>query len=340
MKKINKPGRWVYQLDFSEVYALSCTIMLLVIVFRFNKTGVFYLFEYFENDSAYYEAMVSYFRSGKIFERLSDPFVYRPLLPFLASLLPFDPLTAINLMNVIFLFLSVLLLQLISVHFRFSLVLALLGNLFFVLSFPLFYYGTIGLIEPGLIFLLLTSLYFSIKGKFIENMLLFLPGILMKETFIIALPVLWIYMYRHQVSVKKAFFLNIGILALITVSMLIARNWSPAGGLYVWSFQPQFFLDNVSRSRTWISGLLALGIPGIISLLGIAWQGRSWLIQHFPLYAGLFLSVLLFFYSIMSAHSDGRFLWLSYPYTIPLALFTIRAWKENAANTHCNNNLS
>jgi len=57
-------------------------------------------------DVEQYILYTDYFRGEKNSTVLESPFAYRPLVPFLASFLPYKAFTSINLVNLIFLILT------------------------------------------------------------------------------------------------------------------------------------------------------------------------------------------------------------------------------------------
>ena len=97
-------------------------------------------------DASYYVEYLELFR-GIPAKSHKSPFIYRPLVPFLGSLLPFKPMTSINIVNLAFLFigcaLSHLTLLFVGCRRNLSFRTALRG------FFPVFYYGTIGLVDPA-----------------------------------------------------------------------------------------------------------------------------------------------------------------------------------------------
>ena len=80
--------------------------------------------------------------------QVKAPFSYRPLLPFVASKLPFNAMTSINIINIVSLLFAMLILfrilNLYDIDFKYC----LLGCSLFVFSFPTFYYGAVGMTEP------------------------------------------------------------------------------------------------------------------------------------------------------------------------------------------------
>ena len=87
-------------------------VMAVILFPRFDRLDRFGIDQYITSgkaatevlaDAEKYIAYVLYFRGEVGQEALKSPWAYRPLPTFLASLLPLKPMTAINLVNFIFL---------------------------------------------------------------------------------------------------------------------------------------------------------------------------------------------------------------------------------------------
>ena len=95
---------------------------------------------------------------------------------------------------------------------------------------------------------------------------------------------------------------------------------------YMWFPKIEVFIFNITRIKTWLNFLLTLGIPGLLAFHHFVNIKKYYLEKRIELIFlfGYLLSNLLFAYSIFSAHADGRFVWTSYAFTIPLALYVVR----------------
>jgi hypothetical protein len=94
-----------------------------------------------------------------------------------------------------------------------------------------------------------------------------------------------------------------------------------------WMPSFEILIFNLSRLRSWLSFLLTFGVPGVFALLIFRYRATSWFHENFAetatLITGFFISILLFGYSMLSAHADGRFIWTSYPFSVPLAVIVL-----------------
>lgn len=151
-------------------------------------------------DVIQYEKYVEFFRGTKnVANELEGPFSYRPLVPLLASVLPFKPNTSINLINLFFLTLGLIYHLRLLRLFGFIENQIIIGALLFILSFPMFYYATSGYIDGSLVGILTVSAYYLFADKYSLFIVIFVLGILVKETIIILLPV---YLVQFLIKIK------------------------------------------------------------------------------------------------------------------------------------------
>ncbi len=275
-------------------------------------------------DANQYLLLTDFYRGADNRSKLLTPYTFRPLVPFLASRLPFDSMNSINILNFSALLLTVLYLFGILKQMGFDYKLRLLGGMLFIFSFPVMYYGCIGLIDPFLIFLLTLGMYLIFKENWPLLLLLFLIGSFAKETTILLLPVAFAYIYSSKKINKGTIVWLFLFLIAYLLSIIVCREISPVQSTYIWSPSFETMTSNLARPRTYLSFLLTFGLPGIISVLAIFKMNRrrdNELTYYLPLIIGIIFSILLFMFSILSAYSDGRFIWTSYPFSIPLAVY-------------------
>jgi len=276
-------------------------------------------------DSPHYINYVEYFRGNQDLKQVPIPFRYRPVVPFIASLLPFkNPMTAINVLNLIFLFLILFFLFRLLVILKFDFWYALLGCYLFTISFPTFYYSTVGGLNTGLIFLLVLGTYLIYKESWFGLGLVLLVGSLVKETVVLLIPIsLSFFIATHKSWKLKILLL---LMAYLIPSFLIHWVFRTEGG-YLWFPSIEYILGNL-RFRAVLGLLLTFGLPGLLSLLFL-YNFRNFKILiprefYLPLLTGSLFSFLLALYSFLTAYLSGRFLWPIIIYTIPLALWAIK----------------
>ncbi len=289
-------------------------------------------------DAAVYMAYVRHFRGEDQGENLYAPFTYRPLVPLLAAGLPFEPMTAINLVNIAALFVALFALLQILVHLGFGIRAAALGGLAFVLSFPTFYYGAIGYVDSGILCLLSLGVWAVLRDKLLGTILVLCLGASCKETIILLLPVIAARCFRIGGGKR---FVSLPAFAGMTVGTLVllwlARLFAPGPPDFVWVPSMEWFLGNLARPRTLISLGLSLSYPGLFALLFLFLYRRR--ILECPalraLSVGFVATVVLSIFALFGTHGDGRLIWLSYPFSIPLALeyFRYRGWIRASAGS-------
>ena len=294
-------------------------------------------YENLSPDAFAYIAGIEYLRGNADQSVLSAPFAYRVLPLWLASLLPdsVPPRAALDIVNLAFLYLGLFYLYLILKKSKVSYNLIILALLLYVVSFPVFYYGMSGLIDPVAIGLLYAILYFSntathssgsiaTKNNIIVCILLFLAG-LTKESLIVVIPVLGLIDYRLTRKKIRSVSNTVIYSAIFIMAYLIARNILPVSSGYGWAISLDTIIGNLARPRMYFSTFLTFGIPGFIALYSII---RNIVSNDFrvefskmsPYIVGYIGTIALWLYSIASAYTDGRFIWYMYPFAIILTI--------------------
>ncbi|WP_337864990.1 hypothetical protein [Ignavibacterium sp.] len=311
-------------------------LLYLVVLPRFNWRDLPQPFNQFVGEKPFdvvqYQKYVQFFRGNKnVANELEGPFSYRPLVPLLASVIPFQSNTSINLINLFFLTLGLIYLLRLLRLFGFNENQSIIGGLFFILSFPLFYYATSGYIDGSLLGILLISTYYLFDDKYFLFILTFTLGIFIKETIIILLPVAIIEFMIKEKSKIKFLKVIIPVLLYFLVIVLI-RKIAPHKESYVWKPSIDILIYNLVRVKTYLSFLLTFGIPGLLATYLIITKKIQMISKEisYPILAGFLFSFLLWLYSLFAAYSDGRQLWITYVFSIPLALFVIQHREKNA----------
>lgn len=273
-------------------------------------------------DAANYTRYVEVIR-GDADDLPPAPFRYRPLTPLLAAPLPFDALTAINVVNVFALAVATAglwwILSSIGANERWRII----GCLLFIVSFPTFYYGAIGYVDPLAIAFVMLGTGAALTDRRLVLLALLPLAALARESTVIVIPVaiVWLIACRHDRRTIVRW--SLAWFALFGVTILVMRVGLQAAGTNVWEPSVDVAISNLSRPRTWISALLTLGVPAAI----LAVKHRS--IRSMPhelqlvFGAGMLLSVGVFAYAIVGAYADGRFLWPIYVYTVPAAVYLL-----------------
>ncbi|MFQ6008154.1 MAG: hypothetical protein ACE5K8_04305 [Candidatus Zixiibacteriota bacterium] len=280
-------------------------------------------------DSPNYMKYVDFFRGKEPIAEVHLPFRYRPLAPLLASLLPVEnPMTALNVINLLCLYLALFFLFYFLKNLGFSYWYALTGCFMFSVSFPTFYYGVIGLVDPVLICLCVAGSYFIFKQRWLAFTFVLLLGTLAKEIIVLLIPVAVAFFWKtgRPWKVKLAVFLLVYVVPTFLLRYLFRQD-----SYYHWIPSADMLASNI-RLRALLSVILTLGLQGFVSM-GFVWHYQK-LKQAadekfvIPLFVGVVVTVLLLFFSMLTAYTDGRFVWPMTVYCIPLSLWVIREWSR------------
>ena len=275
-------------------------------------------------DAEKYIATVEWIRGTSPDIELYAPFSYRLLTPLLAAPLPFDSMTSINILNLLFLigglFLLYHLLRLLNIDEK----PALFGSALFALSFPTFFYVTVGYLDPILLFMLILGLNLIYKKIWWGAALTIGLGFLGKEGVIMLLPVLGVALWQQKEGLPR-----ITLWMLLAVGLWISlwygvRAVVPVANEFQWSTTSDQLIMNLSRPRSWLTLVLTgatLLIPLALNLI----RRRSITIPpikglYTPLWVGLIVAIGYYGYSWTTAYVDGRMFWPIYIFGIPLVI--------------------
>ena len=300
---------------------LLVVCFLLVVSIRFDRNEL--LIKRPLNDAAFYIANVQFLRGDQLTYVFKGPFNERLLVTAIAAILPFDPLTAINLANIFFL--------LFALYFLWQLLSSLdldenhvwAGLYLFIFSFPTFYYSTIGYTDPGvlsMIFLGASSIHRQKYWLFILSIVL---GTMAKEGIVLLVPVALAYGYSRK-DKKSYIFSAIALLCFLAITAIVKLNvtervatavyWKPSVGRMYFNFlRPNFYL----------SSILSLGIPVAICVTFLFRRTREivkMLKPDLPLIIGTVAAFFPWIYMIFSAFPDGRAFWIASCFPISLAM--------------------
>jgi len=275
-------------------------------------------------DSYNYIQYVNYYNGEDVADEVSKPYSYRILVPMLASILPFDSFTSLNIINLSSEILTVLFLMYIFGAMGFSNKVQLVGGLLFAVSFPVFYYGVVGLLDAPAIMIITAGIYFVIKDKSSWLMFMLVLGAMTNEKTILIVPIIFAYIYKDK-SLKQAFYQSFLYLLLFISISLVARNLSiNSDSNFIWTISFDSLLFNLSRIRTYISLLLTGGIPLSLLLYSLSRFDKSDKL-NFALLFGVLMVILMIIYSFTAAYTDGRFMWYVYPFALPLCGYGLQA---------------
>ncbi|MGG7665383.1 hypothetical protein [Dyadobacter sp. BHUBP1] len=295
----------------------------LVVAVRFNRNDL--LVKRSLGDAAFYIGNVQFLRGEHVAFYLQAPFNERLLVTIAASQLPFDPMTSINIINVIFLLAAIWLLYKLLEHFKLDNKLIWTGLYLFVISFPTFYYSTIGYVDSGVLLMIFAGTYAIYKENHLLFLLAVVLGTIAKEGIVLLIPVAVAYGFTKKDN--RWYYSAIAGLLLYLVAWGLVKKYIPNGHgstpVLFWQPITWRIVDNFTRSHAYLSSILSFGIPGALCcyyLLKFGNAVKSAWKDELPLWVGTIGGYLLWFYTLFSAHTDGRFFWVAYCFPIILSL--------------------
>ena len=259
-------------------------------------------------DADQYELLLEHFR-GHETRGILAPFAYRPLAPFVASLLPLAPRASMHAVNLLALAGAVYatdrLLLLRRASDRARLVAALLG----VVSFPSFYYLSIGLVDPAAIFFVALGTWAMLADVRWLTVLAVLLGALTKESTGVVLLAVALSLRRPAwFAVLVGVFLAGTVIARTAIGLPPWFVWAPSG----WRIG-----DNLTRARMWLSVAMSLGLPALLAIRSLVRERPR--AEDMPLLFGAGAALVVTVCAVGVAHADGRPAWLLSPFAIALA---------------------
>lgn len=286
---------------------------------RFN--GNQYLVKQEPYDLKYFKAYVEYFRDQPLTAPLRPATNWRFLVPYLASKIPFDAITSINLVNCIFLILA------LTVFYKALKLLKIEHNKIwhslwlFILSFPMFYYSTISYVDASLFFFIALSIYFTITNKPALFLFSILLGLCVKETIAIAIP---FYLFYHlKRDRKKAIYTSLITLISFVILFYLIKKTAPVSiegsENNFWKFDLANMKNNFFRINTWLSFILTFGFLGLLVLLELSKLSIYKMFSNQLILSSIVcIGGAFFFYTLsyLSTVADGRIIWLTYFYLI------------------------
>ena len=256
---------------------------------------------------------------------LRAPFSYRLVVPGLAATLPLSPMTAINTVNLLLVIATMLLLYRLQRRLSIDEHDALLGCALFTLSFPTFYYSTIGYVDPILVFTIAACLNWIYGRNYLAASLAIGFGLLAKEGIVMMVPVLAVAVWQTTGSWKAAAGWAILAAGIWTALWFAVRVWLPVPRDFAWHISLAMLEFNLFRGRSWLT--MALCVATVLaplvrmrdrpSKLRLRAMDPRWL----PMWTGLMMSSGYYGYSWLVAHTDGRMFWPIYCFAIPIAVY-------------------
>jgi hypothetical protein len=293
-------------------------LFLAIILVRFNGNQL--IVKQQPYDSKYFKAYVEYFRGKIPTEAIRPATNWRFLIPLIASQLPFSELTAINILNALFLGLSLLIFFKIQTHLQVPNKTIWANIWLFIVSFPTFYYATIGYVDAALFLFISISIYAALNSNAWLFTLAILVGLCVKETMVIAAP--FYLVYHFKTNRKNALVTTFFTAILAIILLLIIKQNAPVTDITTknnfWKFDWQNAVVNFYRFNTWVSFIASFGTIGLAIILNRKTIFKNLINNDLTLacLACFGVSIILYVLSYFSTIADGRIIWLTYFYML------------------------
>lgn len=257
------------------------------------------------------------------------PFIHRPALPFLASLLPFGSAESFAAINLLFLVAGLwCMVDALRVQGR-SPLSQLLGGLLYAVALPVLVFGSSLFIDSGIVGVLTIGYWLLAHRRWRWFVAFLAVSYLFKEPIFLLAPVAAVaWRADGRRWSDSRFLIGAGLSVAGWVSgALLARSWAPEP-VMSYSTMPKlsYFMGNISNVTSAV--FFAVGLaPVVIPACIVAWQAvrrDGWrpviLGPSGADITGLALVALMNLYSIVSTDLTLRTGWLAFPFAIPLAV--------------------
>jgi hypothetical protein len=273
-------------------------------------------------DSYTYVQYVNYYNGENVESEVTKPYSFRFLVPLLASLLPFDSFTSLNIICLSTEILGLLFLMKVLALLCFRPKTIFITSFLYAFSFPVFYYGVVGLLDAPAIFLIILGVYLTLRKQLIPLIITMVIAAMANEKAVLLLP-FYFFFNMKEIGFKRSF-INSTILfiAFVITTLIVRANTINADSGFMWAVSSSSLIDNLTRLRTYISLALTGGIPLLIFVL--TYKNIDFKQSHnFAFGMGAIFVVLMIIYSLTAAYTDGRFAWYLYPFLLPLCAYGI-----------------
>lgn len=265
-------------------------------------------------DTQNYINIIEYMRgddSQLLNKQINQPYTYRVLPLFISSLLPFESFTSLNFLSLLSLLIALFFQYKILAINRINNNIKILASFFFTISFPVFYFGTSGFVDPFLIMLLYICLYFIFTNQNSKFLIFLFLASLSKETSILLIPFFFLF---NQKNFKNILHTSIAV-SLYLVGTYIARTAIDLPNEYIWEFDLENLMFNLTRPRAYISYFIAYAY--FIPLINLSYKKINDK-QNQSLLLTIILANCVYIFAFFSAYPDSRLIWTAYPFTIIL----------------------
>lgn len=285
------------------------------------------------NDAAAYKMVPyqSFVENGDVLMGPVAPFIYRPALPFVASLLPIDAADSFALVNLVLVVAGTFfMVDALAVQGR-SRNAQLIGGLIYAVSLPLLVFTSSLYIDGGAMAVFVIG-YWLIARRCWWALALFIPvSYAVKESLVFLVPsvvVAWRSSGRSFKDVR--FLIGAPLVALAWAAVVVAVRVTAPTPTYSFSVLPKLNyivnnLVNVTSSVFFVVGSATAMIPALICVYRMTREGgfASAFDRAGPEITGLIMFVLVNLYSIASTDLTLRTAWVFWPFGVALTALLV-----------------
>ncbi len=261
---------------------------------------------------------------------LVAPFSDRPLAPAIASVLPGGHMTGLNIVNALAVLAACFATFFTSLRLGLGRRYSLVATTLLGVSFPVFYYGTIGYVDPVVLAALAVGLLATVHERWWLVLVIVIFGVLTKESAGVAGMVAAVYLVTSRPTIVRGrtYVWVLGMIAAIGIAYIMSRNLVPGDGSGSWDPTIQKLKNNLGRPRSTIAVVLTFGLP---TLIVVAAGAKANLKSTFPtpvlaaLISGVVLAIAQLIVASATAFLDGRLVWGAQPYLVILAAAVVKS---------------
>lgn len=251
--------------------ALLCVVVVITLP-RFNQNdwliGQFTGTSEFNLADAEQYVAVSRYIAGEVgIDNVLSPYDDRPLLPALAAISPLDELTTINIVNLLSLVVATWAVVRTAEAMGLTGRRSLLAGVLFGVSFPVFFYGTIGYVDATVMAGLALGLLATVKRQWLVVAVLLAVAVMAKESAgALAAPAI---VYAWFSDRRRFLPIAFGFVVVAGASLAISRGLITANRSASWNPSLDHARRNLSRTRTFAAIALTLGAGAGIVAVGL-----------------------------------------------------------------------
>ncbi len=271
------------------------------------------------------------------------PFTSRIAAPWLAGQLPWEAPVSLNVVMLGCLIVG--LISMIAAQDRLGCGVGpiALSSLAYSVSFPVFYWGSFNYVDGAVVGLLGVFVLTLVRRDVWLAVSTLGVGLLFKESALVALPALVVWIWLAGYSVRQRWVLLAGTAGATLAGLVGARMLGPPASRFYnpWFPSPSDVMGYLGWNLSRVGPLGQVVLTGVLplALALYAWRlsrtGRLGLDPQtfWALTAGVVTGILLNLHALFAAQIDGRTLWTVYPFALTLGAvaLSVRSQRRDPA---------